>query len=107
MPGIICKLVHEGKAIYFEWSPIVDGSLTPGMSLADFTEYYKAEYGNASMNSPFHDGFAARMKRVEERGTSSMTHDNAEDVISLNHAGPNGERATPAEVVAALVQRVR
>lgn len=69
---------------YLEWSTVVDAPVTFGMTLDEFKAYYKDEYGASGMH-----GLDERLKRVEEKGTSSMIDDSLDSVISHNRAGKN------------------
>ena len=80
MSRFICKL----DDIYFEWSTVVDAPVTFGMSLEEFTEYYRFQYGQHSFESEF----GGRMGRVEAKGTSSMLDSSIDELISFNRAGP-------------------
>ena len=71
---------HDGW--YFEWSTIVDAPVTRGMRRDAFEEYYWEEYGNEGLRE-----FPRRMARVDEKGTSALNYDSAEDTIICNRAG--------------------
>lgn len=64
MPSFIIKVKDEkfNKDYYMEWSTIVDAPVTYGMSLDEFKEYYKEQYGIKGM-----EGLEDRMTRVEEK----------------------------------------
>lgn len=81
MPKYILKLTDGPKDYYLEWSTVVDAPVTFGLSLDEFKEFYRGEYGASGMN-----GFMMRMSRVESHGTSSY-HETAEEVIRGNRAG--------------------
>lgn len=69
MGRIICK-IYDDKSntdLYFEWSTIVDAPLTKGMSLQDFRQYYKEEYGNRGLEE-FNRKW---ISEVEKYGTSA------------------------------------
>lgn len=83
MGRYICKVNEGGRDYYFEFSSVVDAPVTFGMSREEFEKYYREEYGNSSMGFEFED----RMKRVEEKGTSSRLHDSAEELLRHNRAG--------------------
>jgi len=80
MPRYICKL----DDMYFDWSTVVDAPITDGMSLEEYKEYYKEEYGKLSFDNEFFE----RIKRVEEKGTSAFD-ESIDSIISYNRAGPN------------------
>jgi hypothetical protein len=84
MPRFIVKIPHAGQDYYLDWSTIVDAPVTYGMSLDEYKEYYRDEYGRAAFEG---FEFKQRMERVEAKGTSSMFHNNVEDLISYNRAG--------------------
>lgn len=86
------KIIKLGD-YYFEYSTVVDAPVTWGMTLKDFEAYYLFEYGRSSI-----EDFIERMKRVEEKGTSSLTEDGAESTMEYNCAGPNGKNLTTDEI---------
>jgi hypothetical protein len=90
MPRYIIKLADK----YLEWSTIVDAPVTNGMSLEEFKEYYKSEYGVQGLN-----GLEERLKRVEEKGTSSIYEGSVDEVISGNRAGDNEKKLTKEEII--------
>ncbi|MCK9154500.1 MAG: hypothetical protein M0P12_00150 [Paludibacteraceae bacterium] len=89
MSRIIVKL----KDYYFEYSTIVDAPVTYGMKRDEFEAYYRNEYGKSGM-----ENFSSRMKRVDQKGTSSLYHNCAEETLKTNLAGHNGENLTVEEV---------
>ena len=82
MPRYILKLENW----YFEWSTIVDAPITYGMTLDEFKEYYRMEYGNRGMGT-----LSERLERVEESGTSAVPTQTANQLIQFNRAGNNEE----------------
>jgi hypothetical protein len=75
-----------------EWSTIVDAPVTYGMDEAEFTTYYRSEYGNDGMRE-----FPSRMARVREKGTSAYDDDSWESTaLVCNRAGPDETRADAA-----------
>lgn len=80
MPHIIVKLKDEkfNKEYYLMWSTIVDAPVTYGMEYDKFKEYYFKEYETKD--------FEQRMKRVEEKGTSSFVDSSVESLLSFNQA---------------------
>lgn len=89
MPRYIVKIPHEGQDYYLDWSTIVDAPVTYGLTLEEFKEYCREEYGRQRIES---FDFKQRMERVEEKNTSSLLHDSAEDVMSCNRAGDKETR---------------
>lgn len=79
MPRYIVKINNQ----YLEWSTVVDAPVTFGMSLDEFKEYYRDEYGESGMN-----GLGKRLKRVEEKGVSSHLDNSLDSLLSFNRAGP-------------------
>lgn len=80
MPTHLIK-IHDyqtDRDFYLEWSTIVDAPITWGMSLEEFTLYYRQKYGTAGMRD-----FPNRMARTEERGCSMPFYhlDNTLDAI--------------------------
>ncbi len=95
MPRYICKFRDGDKDYYMEWSTVVDAPVTFGMSLEEFKEHYKEEYGNQGMRMEFEE----RMKRVEEKGTSSRLDDSVEDMIQGNRAGKDETCLTVEQII--------
>lgn len=93
MPRIICKL----DGLYFEWSTIVDAPLTYGMTLDEFTNYYRGTYGTEGLAT-----LPERLTRVEAKGCSSLLHTSIDDLIAWNRAGEDEAVATRAELIAML-----
>lgn len=91
MPRYIIKLNDQ----YLEWSTVVDAPITFGMSLAEFKEHYRSEYGEDGMRC-----LAERLERVERVGTSEIGAMRIEDTISCNRAGDNDKRLTKKQIVA-------
>lgn len=85
---------------YLEWSTIVDAPVTYGMSLEEFKQHYREEYGNSSMPE-----LEQRLRRVEEGGTSALNGMTIQDVISGNRAGPDGAKLSLEEVITAYCQQ--
>ena len=96
MPRYIVKLndPQDNKDYYLEWSTVVDAPITYGLSLAEFHGYYQEEYGRMGMQD-----LSQRMERVEQKGCSSLLHDNADDLISGNHAGEKGEELSKDQII--------
>lgn len=88
LTGTVTKEIIMGrftikiKDKYFEYSTVVDAPITPGLSLEEYKEWYKEEYGNSKM-----DDLEIMLKRVEEKGTSNYYDKNLQDSISNNRAG--------------------
>lgn len=82
MPIYIIKLTEGDQSWYLEYSSVVDAPTTYGMTLEEFKEYYQVEYGRSSM-----DHLNKRLERVEEKGTSSLMHRSAEELLDYNRAG--------------------
>jgi len=79
---------------YLEWSTVVDAPVTNGMSKKEFEQYYQEEYGNSSIGE-LHE----RMKRVEEKGTSSQVYKSVESLILCNRAGYDETELTCEQLV--------
>lgn len=86
--------------MYFEWSTIVDAPITYGLSLDEYKQYYKEEYGLLS----FEHELPQRLERVEKTGTSAF-NDSVEDIISFNRAGPKESCLTKEELIKFLKER--
>jgi hypothetical protein len=90
----IIKLNDGTRDYYLEYSGIVDAPLTYGMTLEEFKEYYRDEYGR--------DGFKRleqRLSRVEEKGTSNYSDASVDDTILCNRAGKNETRLTKQQMI--------
>lgn len=90
----IIKLDTPDGPRYLEYSSIVEAPITFGMTLQEFTDYYRAQYGWSGM-----DEFAYRLARVDARGTSSMTCDSAEQTLLGNRAGDRETELTKEQIV--------
>jgi len=88
------------KDAYFEWSTVSDSPTTWGMTLDDFREYVKEEYGQNGIRR-----LDRRLQRVEEYGTSFLFEKNARQVIAYNRAGPNETELTENEIYRAYFLR--
>jgi hypothetical protein len=89
MPRYIMQL----EEYYLEWSTVVDAPVSWGMSLEEFKEYYRQEYGHDGMR-----GLDDRLKRVAIYGTSSHDRYTPDDLIRGNHAGPNESELTREQI---------
>lgn len=96
MPKYIVKLTDSatGSDYYLEWSTIVDAPVTCGMSLEEFTDHYRREYGESSMRGEFQE----RMQRVAANGTSYRLGDVA-SVLRCNRAGENETELTQEQII--------
>lgn len=97
--SVICKFVDpkDGKAYYMEWSTISDGPNTFGMSLEEFMAFSRDEHGRAYCENEWE--LPARMKRVEEYGSSSRSNPTVDEVIELNRAGKEGGWLSKEEIL--------
>ena len=77
------KFIVKIKDYYLEWSTIVDGPVTFGMKIEDFKRYYRDMYGEEVMRE-----LPLRLERVEQKGTSAIDHEDINDTIRFNRAGP-------------------
>jgi hypothetical protein len=86
MSRIIIKITDptDQKDYYMDWSTIVDAPVTYGMSLEEFKEYYREEYGESRM-----PGLQERLDRVAIKGSSGAygNYDDVDKLIELNRAG--------------------
>ncbi len=101
MPRFICKVIDNEQAWYLEWSTVVDAPVTYGMTLEEFKEYYKDEYGRQGLG-----GLDKRLERVEAKGTSSLMHDSAEDVMDWNRAGQKGSSLSRQQIIDVYCTRI-
>jgi hypothetical protein len=86
MPRYIMKITDEkeNKDYYLLWSSVVDAPVTYGMSLDEFKEFYKGEYGDDGML-----GLNDRLERVEKTGTSAALYNSTDSFFEYNRAGEN------------------
>ena len=82
---------------YFEYSTVVDAPVSVLMSLEDFKNYYKEEYGEQAM-----PGLKKRLDRADEKGTSSLIDDSFESMISCNYFGDGKQELTAPEFIKLL-----
>lgn len=101
MPRFICKITDNDQSWYLEWSTVVDAPVTYGMTLEEFKEYYKDEYGRQGMGD-----LDKRLERVEAKGTSSLMHDSAEDVMDWNRAGKDGSSLSRQQLIDVYCTRI-
>lgn len=80
MTGIIVKLADK----YLIWSSVVDAPVTYGMTLDELTEYIREEEGKVGLSE-----LPARLKRVEQTGTSHVNGLTPAELILGNRAGYN------------------
>lgn len=90
MPKYIAKI----NGLYCEWSTIVDAPTTYLLTLDQFREHYRTEYGESGMRQ-----LDERLARVDLQGTSSQLGHTPGDLVASNHAGDGGECLTLAELV--------
>lgn len=95
MPRYIVKLIDTTTNIpyYLEWSTVVDAPETYGMTLEEFKEYYKEEYGNTGMAA-----LPTRLERVEKFGISAYG-ENLLAAIRRNHAGVEGNELSLQDII--------
>jgi len=94
MGKYIIKLNDGEKDYYLEYSSVVDAPTSFGMSLEEFKEFYRDEYGREGF-----DRLEQRLKRVEEKGTSEHNADNVDDTIGCNRAGKRETRLTKQQII--------
>lgn len=96
MPRYI--LHHEGW--FFEWSTVVDAAVTPAMTPAEFTSYYRNYYGLRDMAE-----LPARLERAVRVGTSSKVpgHESARSVVANNRMGESGQSLSFDDVISAII----
>ncbi len=84
MPGLIVKLEKEGEEPrYMEWSSIAGAPRTYGMTLDEFKDYYREEYGRHG----YETDFDRRMAQVERTGSSSMIGDRLDGLLATYKHG--------------------
>lgn len=94
MPKYICKFQDKDQDYYLEWSTIVDAPVTFGVSLDEFKNYYRQQYGNQGMAE-----LQGRLKRVEEKGTSTLEGGSLDELIRGNRAGRNEQTYTKEQII--------
>lgn len=92
MGRFLMRLEDARGPVYFEWSTIVDAPVSHGLNSEDDLRCYLSPK----------DATQDRFDRLREKGTSSLVHDSAEEVIAFNRAGPNESCATKEEIMAML-----
>ena len=103
MPRYVCKFQDGDEAYYLDWSTIVDAPITCGMSLEDFKEYYRVNYGGEIyINSEL----VGRLRRVEEKGTSAKIYNNLDELIRHNRAGKNETCLSKDQIIEWYCRRV-
>lgn len=101
MARTIIKLSEGEQSWYLEFSSVVDAPVTDGMSLEEFKEYYRDEYGRSSMEE-----MEKRLAEVEAKGTSSRMYDSAEAVLRYNRAGVNETQLTIQQIIDHYCKRI-
>ena len=92
MGTFIIKLNGEEGDFYLEWSTIVDAPITYGMSLEEFKEFYKEEYGNKGINE-----LPARLERVKRTGCSAF-NTTLDSLLACNRLGDNEVKISKEEI---------
>ena len=82
MATFIVKMDGSHGPFYLEWSSVVDAPVTYGMTLDEFKDYYRHEYGERGMEK-----LPERLARVEAIGTSAIGYNTLDDLIGFNRAG--------------------
>jgi hypothetical protein len=94
MAYLILKLNDGERDFYLEWSTHTDAPRTFGMTLNEFTAFYRDEYGRSSMLE-----FQERMERVEAKGTSDYCGESVDETIARNHAAKDGLCLTKGQII--------
>jgi hypothetical protein len=89
------RLIIKLEDKYLEWTTITDSPHTFGMSLEEFTEYYRDEYGRQAMRFEFPE----RMQRVEAKGSSSLLGETIDDILAYNRAGKDETCLTKEQII--------
>ena len=89
----MARIIIKIKDRYFDYSTVVEAPVTRGMTLDEFREYYRGEYGEWSL-----DELEGRLHRVEEKGTSSFLDESVEETIAANYAGDGDSSLTLDEM---------
>lgn len=94
MASSIVKLKDsDGTEWFFEWSSIVDAPVTHRMTIKELWDHITNEYGQRGATQ-----LPTRLKRVREKGTSSLMHHDVESQISGNRAGPGETNWTGQQI---------
>ena len=90
MPRYIvrAKDPDTGEFRFAIWSTIVDAPVTPFRRRDDFLLWNQ-------------EATPDRMARVDAKGTSSLIHESAEEIMSHNRAGNGEKHLSPAKLVRA------
>jgi len=96
MPEYIVKIKNH----YLLWSTISDRPVTGAMTLVELKKHYRRKYGEDGIGD-----LDSRLRRVEEKGTSSIDDQSVYETISLNRAGPRETRLTMVEIEQAYCLR--
>jgi len=95
LPHYIIKLTDNNQDYYLEWCPVIDAPLTDGMTLEEFKEFYRNEFGD--INTP---ALERRLARVEKTGTSSNhLASTVDSTIKNNRAGIDGQSLSKQEII--------
>lgn len=97
MGQYIIKLTDpkDQKDYYLRWSDSVDAPISYGMSLEEFKESYKEEFGKSGLA-----GLEDRLLRVEKTGSSGHPPFGCfENLLSSNKAGKNRQHAEIDEIL--------
>lgn len=87
------------KDRYFHWSTIVDAPITHGMTLDEFREWYKDEYGNAGYDPESFNKMVALLEKYPAvNGAGIIIAETLLDSIRCNRAGNNEEYLTPDQI---------
>ena len=87
-------MTKEEVDYYLEYSSICDAPTIYGLTLDEFTNYYRSRYGLNAM-----DELPERMAHVEATGTSEMSASSAAETLCCNRAGKDETRLTVEQFI--------
>jgi len=90
MPSYIMRLIDpiDNKEYFMEWSTVVDAPITYGLSLEEFTEYYKGKYGTEGLRI-----LPERIARTLQKGISAHPpFDDYDSYFRFNRADDIGDK---------------
>ena len=91
------KMVHyiiKLKQYYYLQSSVVDAPITDSLDIDQLTQQIKIREGEEGLRK-----LPARLKRVEEKGTSAFNYSSVEELIACNRAGENENHLSMDELI--------
>ena len=95
MPRFTIKI----KDRYFHWSTIVDAPITDGMTVNEFREWYKAEYGREGYRQEAFDKMISMLEKYPAvNGSGHPVANTMKEAIRCNRAGENEKYLTAEQI---------